>query len=126
MLWTRVRVVGHDEHRGPERRLVPPPAPPPVVGPLAGLRPELAPSHDLGADALAPHAGQGAFEREGRIHLIDPMNGPTVEPAKEPPGTANRGVERHMIAGSVAVKGDAQVVDACAGHGGSLMIDSTT
>jgi hypothetical protein len=53
------------------------------------------------------------------------MNGPAVEPAKEPLGTANGGIERHVIAGRVAVEGDVQVVDAGAGHGDSLMIDST-
>jgi hypothetical protein len=105
-------VVTQDEYWGLEWRLVAPPAPPPVIGPRANLRSELAASHDLGADALAPHTSQGAIKREGGIHLIDPVNGPA-------------GIERHVIAGSVAVEGDVQVVDAGAGHGDSLMIDST-
>jgi hypothetical protein len=92
---------------------------------IANLRSELAASHDLGADALAPHTGQGTIECEGGIYLIDPMNRPAVEPAKEPLGTANRGIEGHVIACSVAVEGDVQVVDAGAWHGDSLMIDST-
>jgi hypothetical protein len=53
------------------------------------------------------------------------MNGPAVEPAKEPLGTANRGIERHVIAGGVAIEGDVQVVDAGAGLGDSLIVDST-
>jgi hypothetical protein len=120
-----VGVVTHDEYRRSEWWFVVPPTPPSVIGPRATLRSELAAPHDLGADALAPHTGQGTIEREGGIHLVDPMNSPAVEPVKEPLGTANRGVERHVIAGSVAVEGDVQVVDAGARHEDSLIIDST-
>ena len=111
-----VRVVAHDEHGCLEWRLVAPPAPPPVVGPIASLGTELAASHDLGADALAPHAGQGTVQRDGGIRLIDAMDYPAVEPLEQPLGAADRGVERHMLAGGVAVEGDVHVVDPGPGH----------
>src|SRR6516162_10800165 len=109
-------VVAQDEHRCLEWWLVTPPAPPPVVGPIANVRAELATSHYLGADALAPHAGQGAVQRDGGIGLINAMDNPAVEPLEQPLGTANRGVERHLLAGGVAVKGDVHVVDPGAEH----------
>ena len=115
-----MRVVAHDVHRCLEWRLIAPPAPPPVVGPIANLGTELAASHDLGADALAPPAGQGAVQREGGIRLIDAVDYPAVEPLEQPLGTANRGVERHLLAGGVAVKGDVHVVDPGAEHHGSF------
>src|SRR6202023_2126230 len=79
-----VGVVAHDEHWRLEWRFVAPPAPPPVVGPITNLGTELAASHDLGADALAPHAGQGAVQRDGSIRLIDAMDYPAVEPLEQP------------------------------------------
>jgi hypothetical protein len=54
------------------------------------------------------------------------MNGPAIEPAEESLGTANRGIERHMIAGRIAVERDIQVVDAGARHSDSFIIESTT
>ena len=97
--------------------LVVPPAAPPVIGPIANLRSELSASHDLGADALTPHTGEGAIERERGIHLVNPVNGTAVERAKQPSGIADRGIERHIRAGRKAIEGDIQVVDASAGHG---------
>src|ERR1022692_2822219 len=111
-----VRVVAHDEHWCLEWWLVAPPVPPPVVGPIASLGTELAASHYLGADALAPHAGQGAVQRDGGIRLIDAMDYPAVEQLEQPLGAADRGVERHMLAGGVAIEGEVQVVDPGAGH----------
>src|SRR4051812_17700379 len=111
--------MGHDEHRCPERWLVAPPTAPSVVGPLAGLRPELAPSHDLGADALTPRAEQSTIQRHGVVDLVDPVDDTAVEPTEELPGTADRGVERHLLTGGVAVEGHEQVVDTGAGHGDS-------
>jgi len=111
-----MRMVGEDEDRCPERWLVTPPAAPPVVGPLAHVRPELAPAHDLGADALAPHADQGAVERDGVGDPVDPVDDAAVEPPEEPRGTADRLLHRHVLAGGVAVEGNQQVVDSNAGH----------
>src|SRR3954447_10732681 len=112
-------VVGHDEHRSTERRLLSPPAPPPVVGPLADLRAELATSHDLRADALTPRAGQGAIKRERGIRLVHAMDHPAVEPLEELLGTTDRRVERHLLAGGIAVEGDVEVVNPGAGQGNS-------
>src|SRR5271157_6312398 len=53
------------------------------------------------------------------------MDGATIEPGEEPLGTADRGIERHVLAGGVAVEGDVQVVDPGARHGDSLMIGWT-
>jgi len=39
-----------------------------------------------------------------------------IEPREQPLGAADRGVERHMLAGGVAVEGDVHVVDPGAGH----------
>src|ERR1700745_1765490 len=111
-----MRVVAHDEHRCLEWRPAAPPAPPPVVGPITNLGTELAPSHDLGADALAPHAGESPVQRDGGIRLIDAMDYPAIEPREQPLAAADRGVERHMLAGGVAVEGDVHVVDPGAGH----------
>src|SRR5215470_9735248 len=111
-----MRVVAHDEHGCLEWRFVAPPAPPPVVGPLADLGTELAASHYLGADALTPHAGQGAVQRDGGIRLIDAMDDPAVEQLEQLLGAADRGVECHTPAGGVAVEGDVQVVDPGTGH----------
>src|SRR5258708_7945190 len=111
-----MRAVAHDEHWCLEWWLVAPPAPPPVVGPIASLGTELAAPHYLGADTLAPHAGQGAVQRDGGIRLIDAMDYPAVEQREQPFGAADRGVERHILAGGVAVDGDVHVVDPGAGH----------
>src|SRR5690348_643787 len=99
----RMRVVGHDEHRSTERRLVSPPAPPPVVGPLADLRAELTTPHDLRADALTPRAGQGAIQRDRGIRLVHAMDHPAVEPLEEPLGTTDRRVEGHVLTSCMAV-----------------------
>src|SRR5262249_23519072 len=60
--------------------------------------------------------------------LVDPMDNPPVEPREEPLGTADRGVERHLLAGGVAVERDVHVVDPGAGHGDSFndRLDRTT
>src|SRR3954468_24922445 len=114
-----MRVTGHDEHRSTERRLLSPPAPPPVVGPIADLRAELATSHDLRADSLTPRAGQGAIQRDRGIRLVHAMDHPAVEPLEELLGTTDRRVERHLLAGGIAVEGDVEVVNPGAGQGNS-------
>src|ERR1700683_1686284 len=53
------------------------------------------------------------------------MDGATIEPGEEPLGTADRGIQRHVLAGRVAVEGNVQVVDPGARHGDSLMIGWT-
>src|SRR3954465_2397428 len=97
-------VVRHHEPRCPERRFLAPPAPPTVIGPIADLRAELATSHDLRADALTPHAGPGAVQWGGGIHLVHAIDRPAGEPREEPLGTTDRGVERHVLAGGIAIE----------------------
>src|SRR3978361_2031817 len=116
-----MRVVGHDEHRRTERRPFSPPPPPPCVRPLADLRAELATSHDLRADALTPRAGQGTIQRDRGIRLVHAMDHPAVEPLEELLGTTDRRVERHLLAGGIAVEGDVEVVNAGSGQGNSAV-----
>src|SRR3954465_13479460 len=111
--------VAHHEHRGPARAVPRPPAPPTVIGPIADLRAELATSHDLRADALTPHAGQGAVQRDGGICLVHAMDHPAVEPLEELLGATDRRVESHLLAGGIAVEGDVEVVNPGAGQGNS-------
>ncbi len=58
----RALVVGQDEHRRVERRLVAPPALPFVVAPRPALRAELVAAHDLGADVVGEVAGEVVVE----------------------------------------------------------------
>ena len=58
----RPRVVGEDEHRGVERRLVAPPALPLLVRPRPAERAELVAAHDLRADVLLVVAGEVVLE----------------------------------------------------------------
>src|SRR3954464_8362259 len=104
-----MRVGGHDEPRGTERRRPAPPPPPTAGGPIADLRAELATSHDLRADALTPRAGQGAIQRDRGIRLVHAMDHPAVEPLEELLGPTDRRVERHLLAGGIAVEGDVEV-----------------
>src|SRR3954453_6259870 len=112
-------VVAHHEPRCTERRFLAPPAPPTVIGPIADLRAELATSHDLRADALTPHAGQCAVQCDGGIHLVNAIDRPAVQTREEPLGTTDRGVERHVLAGGIAIEGDVHVVNPGAGQGSS-------
>src|SRR6202035_5969385 len=55
-------VMGEHEDGGMERRLVPPPALPFLVGPRSALRAELVAPHDLRADARPPVAREGVVD----------------------------------------------------------------
>lgn len=72
-------MVGHDEHRGPKRRLVTPPALPSVIGPITLLGTKFAPSHDLGPDALAPQRGQSTVDGDRCVDTVDPVDEASVE-----------------------------------------------
>src|SRR5690349_4200278 len=56
------QMVGEDKDRGVERRGVSPPSVPLLVRPRAVVRAELAPAHDLGADARSPSAGESVVD----------------------------------------------------------------
>jgi len=75
-----------------------------VLGPFADLRAELATAHDLGPDALTPHAEDRAVQRDGVVHPVDPVDDAAVEEAEEPPGAADRGLERDLLARREAVE----------------------
>src|SRR4051794_35555299 len=47
------------------------------------------------------------------------MDHPAVEPLEELLGTTDRRVERHLLAGGIAVEGDVEVVNPGAGQGNS-------
>jgi hypothetical protein len=49
------------------------------------------------------------------------MDDPAIEPREQPLGATDRGVERHLLAGGVAVEGYVHVVDPGAGHHGPFL-----
>src|SRR5690242_1399621 len=55
-------VVGENKDRGVERRVLSPPSGPLLVRPGSMVGAELAPSHDLGADARGPSAGENVVD----------------------------------------------------------------
>ncbi len=64
----RALVVGEDEHRCVERRVLAPPAPPLLVLPRAADRPEHVAPHDRRADVLARPRGMPVVE--GRLSAL--------------------------------------------------------
>src|SRR5699024_3238065 len=113
----RTRVMGEDEDRGVEGRLLAPPAAPTVVGPRAGLRSELAAAHDLRADRPVDARGdEGIVDApvRGQVDPVDPATEPRrAEPVeKSGPGMTEGGVEGLVRPGGEAVERDGEVVDA--------------
>ena len=114
----RARVVREDEDRRVERRVRSPPAAPLVVGadvgPGPGLRAELAPAHDLGADAAAVPLGERVVDARGAAALADHR---APEPRREHPlvqafaGVPERRVERDAVTRAEPVQRDREVVD---------------
>ncbi len=99
------RVVGEDEAGRAEGRFLAPPAAPSVVGPRSRLRSELPPAHDLGPDALTPHAEQGPVDGHRRVGCaLDAVDDSPIEAGEERPGPADRLVEGHIITGGKAVE----------------------
>jgi hypothetical protein len=107
------RVVGEDENRGVERRVVSPPSIPLLVRPRAALRAELGPPHDLGADARFPGAGERVVDAGAAAGL--PLHGVEraglEEPLMQPyPRVPERGIQALPLAGAEPVQRYREIV----------------
>jgi hypothetical protein len=107
--------MGEHEHRGMEGRIVTPPAPPLLIDPRTTLGSELVPSHDLGADARRPLAGEGVIDSDTstRFALHFAKGSRRKEPLVEPHSGVSEGrFEALTVAGAVSVERDREVMDA--------------
>ena len=106
-------MVGEDKDRGAERRVVSPPAGPLLVRPGAVVRAELAPPHDLGADARFPGAGESVVDAGAAAGLA--LHGaegtgreePLVQPGSRMP---ERGLRALPRAGAEPIQRHREVV----------------
>src|SRR5690348_16797432 len=112
----RPAMMGEDEHRRVERRVVPPPPFPVLVSPGATLGAELVPSHDLGADAGAPVAGERIVDAGApcrawlALHPLEGAGG--EEPLVEPVAGMPKGrFEALTLARPESVERNGEVVD---------------
>jgi hypothetical protein len=105
-------MVGEDEDRGVERRLVAPPALPAVVAPRAALRVELVAPHDLRSDALTPRGAQHPFRAGRDLRLpVDAEQHSAVEPLHQcAPRVPERLLPALALAGAEPVERDREVV----------------
>src|SRR5690348_7451128 len=84
-------MVGEHKDRGVERRGVSPPSVPLLVRPGSTVRAELAPAHDLGADARGPSAGEDVVDAGAAaglaLHRAEGTSGeePLVQPGSRMP-----------------------------------------
>src|ERR1700733_788657 len=116
-------MVGEDENRGVERRVVSPPSVPVLVRPGAGLGAELAPPHDLGADARLPGAGESVVDAGAAaglaLHGVERAG--REEPLMQPgPRMPERGVQALPLAGAEPVQRYREVVHPHSRHGDLL------
>src|SRR5690348_13543712 len=106
-------MVGEDKDRGAERRVVSPPAVPLLVRPGAVVRAELAPAHDLGADARSPGAGENVVDAGAAaglaLHGAEGMSReePLVQPGSRMP---KRGIQALPRAGAEPIQRHREVV----------------
>src|SRR5699024_1648818 len=98
------RMVCEDETGGPERRLLTPPAAPPVIGPWRRLGPESLPPHDLGTPALTPHGEQRTVGRERGVDCVNARDPVAVEVGEQRLCLADRLIERDELASGEAVE----------------------
>src|SRR5437588_11152595 len=106
-------MVGENKDRGVERRVVSPPSGPLLVRPGAVVRAELAPAHDLGADARCPGAGESVVYAGAAAGLA--LHGaegtgreePLVQPGSRMP---ERGIQALPRAGAEPVQRHREVV----------------
>src|SRR5438132_12534356 len=112
-------MMGEDEHRGMEGRVVAPPALPLLVGPRAALGPKLVASHDLGPDARAPVAGEGVVHAGAAswlaLHHVEAPRG--EEPFMAPGTSVSEGCfETLAVTAADTVERNRGVVDAQPRH----------
>src|SRR5699024_6241660 len=98
------RMVCEDETGGPERRLLTPPAAPPVIGPWPRLGPEFLPPHDLGTAALTPHGEQRTVGRDRAVDGVNALDSLAVEGGDQRLCRADRVAERDEPASGEAVE----------------------
>ena len=105
------------EHEGGrmERRLLPPPALPLLVGPRAALVAELVAPHDLGANAGTPVAREGVVDAGGPACLA--LHGAKCPGGEEPLHQPGAGMPEGrltglVLAGAEAVERNGEVVNA--------------
>src|ERR1700753_4049370 len=106
-------MAGEDENRGVERRVVSPPSVPLLVRPGSVVRAELAPPHDLGADARFPGAGEMVGEPGAAAELA--LHGaegtgreePLVQPGSRMP---ERGIQALPLTGAEPIQRHREVV----------------
>src|ERR1700761_6123003 len=106
-------MAGEDENRGVERRGVAPPSVPFLVRPGAVVGAELAPPHDLGADARLPGAGESVVDAGAAaglaLHSMERAG--REEPLMQPdPRMPERGVQALPLAGAEPIKRYREVV----------------
>src|SRR5271166_3670993 len=107
------QMVGEDKDRGAERRVLSPPAVPLLVRPGAVVRAELAPAHDLGADARFPGAGESVVDAGAAAGLA--LHGAEGTGREEPlvqPGSrmSKRGSQALLLAGAESIQRHREVV----------------
>src|SRR5437660_3442955 len=106
-------MVGQNKDRGVERRGVSPPSVPLLVRPGSVVRAELAPPHDLGADARGPSAGESVVDAGAAAGLA--LHGaegtgreePFVQPGSRVP---KRGIRALPRAGAEPIQRHREVV----------------
>src|ERR1700733_7341025 len=116
-------MVGEDENRGVERRVVSPPSVPLLVRPGAVLGAELAPPHDLGADARLPGAGESVVDAgtAAGLALHGVERAGREEPLMQPgPRMPERGVQALPLAGAEPIQRYREVVHPHSRHGDLL------
>src|SRR5260370_41152314 len=100
-------MVGEDKDGGVERRGVSPPSVPLLVRPEAVVGAELAPPHDLGADARGPGAGESVVDAGAAAGLA--LHGAEGTGREEPlvqPGSrmSKRGIQPLLLAGADSIQ----------------------
>jgi uracil-DNA glycosylase family 4 len=106
-------MTGEDENRGAERRRVSPPPVPFLIRPGAMLRAELAPPHDLRADARSPGAREGVVDASAAagLPLHSAERAGREEPLVQPgPRVPERGIQALPVAGAEPVQRYREIV----------------
>src|SRR5260370_11080747 len=106
-------MVGEDKDRGVNGRVVSPPSVPLLVRPGAVVGAELAPPHDLGADARGPGAGESVVDAGAAagLALHDAEGTGREEPLVQPGSRmSKRGIQALLLAGAESIQRHREVV----------------